>query len=154
VRMWALQSGEPIIDWLAHEEGLSRLAFSPDNESILTTGGGKAYRWSLQGKPQSVFTMSGQQVIQATYNPSGNRILTISNQGNAELWTTTGYSIASLFSTAPILSYAFSPQGAYLLTGDQSGELKLWRVLGSRQGTLVQKRKISDHAIETIAFSP
>ena len=154
VRMWALPSGEPIIDWLAHEEGVSSLAFSPDSASVLTTGGGKAYRWSLQGKPQSVFTMSGQRVTQAIYNPLGNRILTLSDQGKAELWTTQGYSIASLPSAAPILSYAFSPQGAYLLTGDQGGELQLWRTIGSRQGTLVQKQKISDHAVETIAFSP
>jgi WD40 repeat protein len=154
VSLWSLPGGEPVVNWLAHEEGLSGLAFSPDSTSVLTVGGGKAYRWNLQGKPQSVFTMSGQRVTQAIYNPDGTRILTLSDKGKGELWTHRGYSIAPLPSAAPLLSYAFSPQGAYLLTGDQSGELQLWRAIGSKQGTLIQKRKVSDHAIETIAFSP
>ena len=151
VSLWDTNRAEKLAEWQAHGGQVTSLSFRADGESLLTSGkDGKAYRWSLAGNSQAVFTMSGQKIKQAVFNPQGDRILTVSDQGQGALWDDRGYPLAQWGQTHALLSFAFSPDGRYLLTGHKGGFLQLH----TRDGELLEERKISVEDINVIAFSP
>ncbi|MGA1130816.1 MAG: TIR domain-containing protein [Prochlorotrichaceae cyanobacterium] len=159
VSLWSLETGAILQTWSAHSEALTSLTFSPDSQSLLTAGGGTVYRWDWEGTEQAQFA-SPEAIVEAVFSPSGQQVLTLNENQQAELWTIAGDRLASLKTPAPISSFAFSPQGDFILTGHENGELLLWQIgaLGQGQGSPLEqplrRQTVSNQPIHSIAISP
>ena len=153
VSLWSLETGELLKQWSAHTETATSLHFNPDCTSLLTTGDGKAYHWDFQGQERAVLELPEQRIVQGAFNPAGNRILTVTAEKQAYLWTAQGKRWGVLSAQAGLSSFAFSPEGDYLLTGHDNGDLQLWSVVGPTTGTRLRQQRVSDQPISTIAFS-
>jgi len=153
VSLWSLETGELLKQWSAHTETVTSLHFNPDSTSLLTTGDGKAYHWDFQGQERAVLELPEQRIVQGAFNPAGNRILTVTAEKQAYLWTAQGKRWGVLSAQAGLSSFAFSPEGDYLLTGHDNGDLQLWSVVGPTTGTRLRQQRVSQQPISTIAFS-
>ena len=165
VSLWSLETGKLLKQWSAHTKTVTSLHFSPDSSSLLTTGDGKAYRWDLQGQEQAALTLLGQRISQAVFNPAGNRILTVTEGKQADLWTLQGQGLGGLSAQAGLSSFAFTPEGNYLLTGHDNGDLQLWDLqVGDLQvddlnrteptaAKRLRQQRVSEQSISTIAVS-
>jgi WD40 repeat protein len=98
-------------------------------------------------------TMPGHtdEIINASYSPDGERILTVSNDDTARLWRSDGNLIAVLEGHGDDVWHgAFSPDGRYLATGATNGSVILWDI----EGTLLRQLEGHSAWVNTVAFSP
>ena len=166
VSLWSLETGALLKTWSAHSESLTSLTFSPDSQSLLTAGGSTVFRWNFQGTAQGSFT-SPEAIVEAVFSPSGQEVLTLNENQEAELWTIAGDRLAPLQSSAPVSSFAFSPQGDFVLTGHENGELLLWKIEASDKGQEsspseppqpreqpLRRQTVSNQPIHSIAIAP
>lgn len=98
-------------------------------------------------------TMPGhtEDIINASYSPDGERILTVSNDDTARLWSNDGSLIAVLEGhNNDVWHGTFSPDGQYIATCAVDGSVLLW----DDEGTLLRKLEGHDAWTNTVAFSP
>ena len=89
--------------------GVTQLAFSPDDQSLYSAGGGgDVKRWSLDGKELSVFKTehSGMNdgctsIQNLAIRPDGKLIATVGNDGGVELWSDQGQRVGEFGELIP-----------------------------------------------------
>ena len=92
------------------------------------------------------------QVYSAAFNPTGDRILTASQDGTAKLWDLSGRCLATLQGhSRAVLSAAFSPTDDRIVTASRDGTAKLWDLHGNCLSTLQGHR---GNWVNSIAFNP
>ncbi len=88
VRLWHVDSHEPLVPPLSLREGVTSLAFSPDN-SILLSGGanGAARFWDVRtGTALGPPFRLGKEVLFVAFSPDGRRALTGTRDGVVQPW--------------------------------------------------------------------
>ena len=118
VRLWDL-SQRPAA--LAHES--IRLAeFDRDGRRLLTVSYQDIKIWDLKGGPPRTRS-AGSQIYHATFSPDGERIVTVSADGQARIWdSATGAQLQSFPHDYRLNDAAFRPDGAWLATASRSGQ--------------------------------
>ncbi|MCA9943499.1 MAG: WD40 repeat domain-containing protein [Anaerolineales bacterium] len=136
--------------------------FSPDGSLLLTAGAdGTARLWNAAGLP--VMTLIGEpkktlfggsasdevsQMSSAEFSPSGELILTASDDGIARLWSsTTGEMLMELSHDDSVNSAHFSRDGRYILTASDDHFAYLW----SSDGNKLESFR-HDDAVKTAVF--
>ncbi len=134
-------------------------AFSPDGQQFVT---GSEYGYSRlwdarSGQETNLLTSPSihsqgrfkddNPVVAADFSPNGQRVLTVSHNGVAKLWSPEGNLLDSLSHKTKVYFAKFSPDGQRILTTTYSHAL-LWHNDGKTVDTLKQRQ------IGSINFSP
>lgn len=97
-------------------------------EMALRLDDGSVMLWNLETGAPRHLRAADNQVWSAAYAPDGERLATVSQQGEILVWrTATGELVRRLGHGAQeILAVAWSADGDTLYTGDEAGNLALW----------------------------
>jgi WD40 repeat protein len=87
-RLWNIQTGEEIQQFIGHSGFIWTAIFSPDGKYIATAGGdGTARLWDTQtGQEVRRFIGHTAAVENVAFSPDGKYLLTGSDDGTARLW--------------------------------------------------------------------
>jgi len=137
-----------------HEGGVTRAAFSPDGQLLVTASSDHTARlWDVtSGQVLLVLGAHTDSVLHAAFSPDGQQVVTASRDDTARLWDVTGgKALAVLEGHGNRVNYAaFSPDGARIVTASWDSTARLWDVTsGEALGVLKGHRLEVNH----VAFS-
>jgi WD40 repeat protein/serine/threonine protein kinase len=124
----------PLKAILPHDQPVWHIAFSPDDQRVLTAGDDETARlWeSPSGNPIGRPMQNMGKVHAAVFSPDGKQIATASESeiGTARLWDgLTGRSLNKIFRhVSPVTALTFSPDNKRVVTGDKNGALRTWDI--------------------------
>jgi WD40 repeat protein len=137
VKLWDLNSGQLIRQFLAHTQVVSGLAFTPDGQTLITANhDGIIKLWDGKtGDFASSLTENNNSInhnhwINAiAINPNGRILASGGKQGVVQLWDlTTGKLVNTLEGhTDWVSAIAFSPDGKLLASGGYDKKINVWR---------------------------
>ncbi|MBD2328184.1 TIR domain-containing protein [Alkalinema sp. FACHB-956] len=140
----------------AHQGDGSSLHFSPDGQSLLTTGtDGVARLWTLQGQKQlelKVPDLAGKPQAVHSAGFRSDRILTVSEDGVVRFWARSGQLLGSLNAHPGkvVWAIAVSPDGQRFATASEDGTVRLWSMT---QNLLAEFRGFPSKIL-SLQFSP
>jgi WD40 repeat protein/tRNA A-37 threonylcarbamoyl transferase component Bud32 len=143
VRLWDVDSAEPVGKPFPHPARVLAAAFSPDGKTILTgCADGTIRRWEVASGQASLLKLNvGGEVSVIAFSGDGEIALTADKAGKiAQLWkTSTGEAIGSpLPQQHTMLAAAFSPDGQTILLADALRNAQFWKVTtAKRYGPLI-----------------
>jgi WD40 repeat protein len=165
--LWDARTGEKIGSPMSHGSEVVALNFSPDGHRIVTAStDGIARLWDgLTGEallnPQTrqpmvlalPSTSRKPKVTAASFSPDGNRVVTASMNGEAQVWDVqTGAPVGQLMRHDGIITSAcFSPDGKRVLTASNDHHAQLW---DAQTGAPVLGAMWHDHWVDDAEFSP
>lgn len=107
---------------------------NPTSISNLDCIEGRVQLWDNKGNFITVLIRHTGSINSVDFNPTGQRILTVSGDGTAQLWDIDGNLIRTLAVRGPELgihSANFSPNGNHLITVSNTGTVTLWDAGGT-----------------------
>jgi WD40 repeat protein len=148
---WNVATGEAALRSPDNVNKIVSLAYSPQTDSLLTTGDGSATLWrGAFGTIQLWYATSGVQV--AVFDPSGVHVAVGLNSGRIDVRELGSLASRTLKGhSARILSLAFSRDGKYLLSGGADGMARIW---GFNSGKLLSTLPGKQGPVASVAFSP
>jgi eukaryotic-like serine/threonine-protein kinase len=148
--LWQLCRDESLYTFKGHKGGVSGLRFSPDGETLASTGDDGTVRlWDLAGR-RGIVTLqeSEDHATSLAFKPGGGLLATTANS-RVNLWDlATRRRVAILRHEALCVDVAFSPDGETLASAGNGG-IKLWNV-ATRQPVAT----LTTDALLRVAFSP
>ena len=130
-RLWEASSGRPIGTPIAHQVGITSVAYSPDGKTVLTGSVDRSARlWDASsGRPIGAPMEQQGPVTSVAYSPDGKTVLTGSNDKTARVWdASSGRPVsAPMEHQAEVRSVAYSPDGKTVLIGS-GNTARLWKV--------------------------
>jgi WD40 repeat protein len=153
------RSGQEIKTFAAHKNTVTKLRFSPDGKTLLTSSDGyttypestlklwtsdgrllKTFRGQPSGIPELSLSPDGQSVATGDYEESGLRVWNLQNQ-KFQVFRGNDTSINSV---------QFSPDGRTIVSADTRGTIKLWNL----KGQVLKSWKGHSDWIRVVRFSP
>jgi WD40 repeat protein len=135
--------------------GVISVAFSPDGQRIVTTGGNRELLfWDSKGKAiGSPFKGPVHGVTSVAFSPDRQRMVIGGDDGTLRLWDSNGKAIGSPLKghQGNVTSIVFSPDGQRIASGGWDGTLRLWDSNGKAIGSLLKGPVNGD---TSVAFSP
>lgn len=130
VRMWELAAGKAAPPFATLPDGVRAVAFSRDNESIVTTGGPRhaVLVWNAQtGERKHALGGHQDAVLAVAFGP-GNLIVTAGQDRTILVWDGRAGALAKTVRghTGAVHSVAFAPDGSRVATADDGGAVKVW----------------------------
>jgi WD40 repeat protein len=130
VHLWNARTGARLPVAIQHGDWISRIAFSPGGEHVVTASHDRTARvWrAATGDPLSPPLRHARRVVQASFSPDGMRVLTASEDGTAQIWDAeTGLQGGSpLRHDGAVIGAAFSHDGALVLTASRDRTARVW----------------------------
>lgn len=157
--IWDLAAGQALLT-VSNPRGFYRVAFSPDDKYLATSGGNVESDGNSNYRIWDVRT--GEELFRLpipilsgglAFSPDGTRIVTSGFGGVVKMWETrTGRELISLSGhTGGVPGAAFSPDGSTVATASRDGSAKIWSATtGVELITLLGH----DGGVSDIAFSP
>jgi WD40 repeat protein len=148
----------PLRAILPHEQQVWHIAFSPDDERVVTTSwDGTARLWdTATGQPAGPPLRHRDKVHAVAFSPDGARVATASEDGTARLWDgKTGKDLGiELAHDGPVTALAYSPNGARLLTV-AAPQVRIWdAATGKALGQAEVPKVNRGDQVRHILFSP
>ncbi|NET38100.1 MAG: TIR domain-containing protein [Cyanothece sp. SIO1E1] len=130
---------------LSHNNGISKASFSPDGQTLAAVSRvGQTVRiWNLENSLIKVLPVSlSQSVINnVSFDPAGQVITTINEEGAIQLWTTDGKVIATLINQGGEEVLVGLGDDDQTLVTRGNGSIKLWHWDGKPIKTLIEKNE-------------
>jgi WD40 repeat protein len=121
-----------------HQESVSSVAFSPNNQTLASASGDKIVRlWHLNGKLQK--SLQGHQgaVYRVSFSPDGQTLATASQDETVKLWNLAGQELKTLRGhQGSVYAFTFSPDGRYLASSSRDKTARLWNREGQTLAVL------------------
>ncbi len=159
IKRWEVDTGELEATLSLETEHMWRVwsvAFSPDGETLASTGHDHAVRlWDMEGRRvRTVLHGHWRNVNALAFSPDGSLLASGSSDLTVRVWELgSGRHLATLGGGAgPVVSVAFSPDGASLANGDTRGRIFLWSVADARLKAVLEDG--TDRTVRSVAFSP
>ena len=161
VRVWRCVEDQlvPITEFVAHTDWVQSLAFSPcDNTLVTSAKDGLLRLWSVSAEGE--VALLGEhpahqgRVWSVAWSPDGSHIATAGADRTVRLWHVGDLVRGSRY---PLVSgggptcVAISPDQRVMVTGGASGEVRIWNV---DDGTVASVHARHDGRITAVAFSP
>jgi len=133
----AINLNYPLQVFTGHTGDVTQVAFSPDDQTILTGSDDNSARlFDIEtGKQLQVFSGHTDKLNDIAFSPDGKWVLTGSSDQTARLWdTATGQEIRTFAGhTNIVITVAFLPDGKQILTGSEDGTMRLWDAQTGRE---------------------
>jgi WD40 repeat protein len=114
---------------LGHSDAITRVSYSPDGKTVLTSSFDKTARlWDVEsGRLLRVLEGHTSPLTTALFSSNGSRIVTAGDH-TARIWNTaTGKELAILKGhTGDVWNAMFSPDGKYMVTASDDRTARLW----------------------------
>ena len=157
VEVWDVATGEDKAILIGHTTRVNSIAYSPDGETIATTGW---YRdntvrlWDTQ-TGQNIFTSRMQMPWDTfvIFAPNGTTYAAAAADNTVHLWNgkTGKHKIILTGHTKQVSCAAYSPDSKTLATGSYDGTIRLWDVTtGNHKTTLTSDKE----SVTSIGYSP
>nr|WP_275072633.1 AAA-like domain-containing protein [Petrachloros mirabilis] len=119
-------------------ESISGISFSPNGESIGTTGRYTLSKlWTFKGREQATLQGHTDTVRSLQFSPNGRQILTASKDKTVKLWTENSQLLQTFRGhLADVRSAKFSPDGQTIASASWDATAKLWDLSGKELLTL------------------
>ncbi len=146
-------TGEEILRWMAHPSLISSLAISPDEERVLTFGGGLLVESELEtGKSRLGWDRHGGPVRSVVFTPTGDRVISGSEDATLRIWDPRGGKSLLLIEGAALGAYALavSPDGSRVAAGCKDGVI---REFSTNDGELLRELKGHLGFIRSVAYA-
>jgi WD40 repeat protein/tetratricopeptide (TPR) repeat protein len=127
LRVWAVATGEEVLNVQAQTGFGSDVEFAPDGASIGTAGGDGAVVWSLAG--ERIATLAGGALVSAiAFGRGGRWLATAGDDETARIWDVpTGRELLSFPDHGDVVTdVAFSPDSTRLVTTSGDGILRVF----------------------------
>ncbi|BAZ12676.1 YD repeat protein [Calothrix sp. NIES-4071] len=149
-RLWKLD-GSLVTTLTGHQNGISRIRFSPDGRQIATSShDGTIKLWHLDGSLIRTFTGHKAEVQDLAFSPDGKLIVSGSHDRTIKLWTVEGKLLRTFKGhSSKVYAVAFSPDGKTVASGSRDRTIKLWKL----DGTLLATLKAHQDVVFGLAFS-
>jgi WD40 repeat protein len=165
IRIWDVRSGEVVLAWTGHGEGMSGglffgtldVAYSPDGSRLASAGAdGLAKVWdAATGAELLVLAGHTDGLHSIAYSPDGRWIATSSDEEDTsvKVWdATTGDELYTLEGhPVRVWALAFSPDSSLLATGGYQGVVKLWDLASGKEMYTLPSQVTT---VGMMAFSP
>ncbi|MDA0838021.1 MAG: protein kinase [Planctomycetota bacterium] len=154
VRLWSLETMQPVREFEAHNDPVTSVDFHPSGRWAISGSEDLTIRlWDLNSG-ECVRTYNGhQEVITSTcFRPDGNQFVSSSLDGTLRIWSTrTGKQLGLLKTDVAITSAVLSPDGQFLLLGGLEQNLQLWSMT---TGKMLRSFEGHTKELKAIKFSP
>ena len=125
--LWDL-NGNPTTFFIGHKYNVSAVAFSPDNQHILTGGDDKTIMlWDLKGNPIRKFFGHKYAITSFSFTADGKYFLSGSKDNTAILWSTKGDIIHKFENQDALIHVDVSSDGGTVVLGSDR-EVLLWKL--------------------------
>jgi WD40 repeat protein len=143
--------GKTIQNFRGHTGGITSVAFSADNNYILTGSFDSTARlWNMKGDMLHTFRGHTNVVYSVAFSPDGRSVITGSDDGTVILWSLQGDSLYTFRGhDGTVTSVCFSPNGKYILSGCKDDTARLWDLNGKLTRIFPEADEIN-----CVAFSP
>ena len=157
VEVWDAATGEDKAILIGHTTRVNSIAYSPDGETIATTGWHRdntVRLWNAQ-TGQNIFT-SRMQMLWDTFvifSPDGTTYAAAAADNTVHLWNgkTGSHKITLTGHTKQVACAAYSPDSKTIATGSYDGTIRLWDVTtGNHKTTLTSDKE----SVTSIGYSP
>ena len=132
VRVWDVESGEPLATLLAHTATVGTLAFSPDGNRLASAAwDGSVVLWDTETwQPLRISGEHDARVHAVSFSPDGSLFATSADNGDLILWSAeSGEPLRTLqVGEGAVRALLFAPDGQLLITGSDDGFLRFWGV--------------------------
>ena len=155
VRIWDLESRQPVGRFAAHEKAVSHLTFSPDGRVLASAGADlTAGLWDWEsGRLLARLTGHRGWVHSLAFRPDGRTLATASSDATVRWWDVpSGRLRATLRGhVGGVWGLAYSPDGQVLVTAGEDRTLKRW---GADKGEELDTHGDLLTHFRCLAFSP
>ena len=155
VRVWSVETGNPVGELIHLGNRVRGLQFSPDGLRLATAAeDGYARIWSVRkGTPVTGPMRHGAKVGSVVFSPDGTRIVTASDDKTARIWDSrTGRPLSEPLRHGQTVNLArFSPDGLAVVTVSDDRTAQLWN---ARVGEVLVPVLPHEDEVHSVAFSP
>ncbi len=160
IEIWDLQKEKRIRHWKTYQNRVLALAFSPDGNTLVSSGDGGAIEvWDVQeGKLLHQFLEHRSNVLSLAISPDGRNLVSGGLDG-IRFWDLRDRQlIRVLLNLQPIYSVAFRGDGQLIAAGTHQGNIILWPVIPGEGAAIVGNPLPTsfqhDRGITTLDFTP
>ena len=153
--LWDTATGNHLATLTAHKESVYNIAFSPDGNTLASSGRGEIYLWDVANRQQKL-SLSGYigDPWALVFSPDGQTLASGGTDSDVHLWDveTGEHKIALTGHTDRIISVAFSPDGKTLASsgGWKDRTVRLWDPIS---GELKSTFTAYADSVQSVAFS-
>ncbi|MBD2068244.1 PD40 domain-containing protein [Leptolyngbya sp. FACHB-671] len=127
------------------------VAFSPDGQTLVSSGNDKIKLWNREGKEERVLEGHQGSIWSIAFSPDGQTIASAGEDKTVRLWRTVdGQSLKTIEQQAPATVVTFSPDGRTVASAGQDRTVRLWRL----DGTLLKTLEGHTGTIQSVIFDP
>ncbi len=130
VRLWGLQNVVSTVRTLTHTNTVTRLAFSPDSNTLATSDlSGSVSVWNVANGKRIRHLSLNAPAMAVAYQSDGKRLLTGDSKGGIKLWDTTTWTSQDIaLHTKSIHHLAFLSNSREALSASLDDRLLVWEV--------------------------
>ncbi len=130
IRLWDVQSGQPLATLTGHDGIVSSVTFSPDGKTLASGSMDETIRlWDVETfQPRAIGDEHSNTVTSVSFSPDGKRLVSGSWDGTIRLWDA-----ADLQPIEVLIGHegyvevvVFSPDGRTLASGGRDNMIRLW----------------------------
>ena len=150
IRLWLMDSAQPVAVWRAHSSTVYTLDFSPDGQ-LLASGSadGMIHLWAIgditsvqNPTPHAVLRGHRGAVEQVVFSPEPGqpKLVSASDDRTLRVWDLSRGEVQHILKghTNFVVAAAISPDGRLLASGGRDRTLRLWDMADGRQQRVIQ----------------
>ena len=155
IRLWVVETGQPIGTLEGHERGVFSLSFSPDGNLLASVSSDNTVRlWDVASRRQIVELGRHSDLVAAvSFSPDGKFLVSGSFDGTVRMWDVANrVPLAILEHEGWVYSLSFSRDGKTLASASTAGKVWLWDV--ASRATLATLQGHAANLVYSVSFSP
>jgi WD40 repeat protein/tRNA A-37 threonylcarbamoyl transferase component Bud32 len=155
VKVWDAATGQELLTLRGHDEAITGLAFSPDGQTLATSGADRTVRlWrAATGDAVRRFNGHADAVACVAFSPDGQHVASADRTGSILLWDRDTGNVAHTLKghTESVQALSFSPDGRWLASAGNDGTMRVWGTATGQERQVCRGRM---PRVCGVAFSP